>query len=135
MSKDKGFTLIEVLIAAIILFSALALISDIFKSAMLSSSKAVSNSQYYQTSTSAISAIKASLREKVNGKNIQVAEGAMTLFNISYEWKANRTSFKRIAFSELDDYTPEPRFSIYVVQVTAKQRDKQRSFSFEVSTW
>ena len=48
MKANKGFTLLEVLIAAIILFSALALISEIFKSAMLSSDKAVVNAKYYQ---------------------------------------------------------------------------------------
>jgi len=135
MTKNKGFTLVEVLIAAIILFSALALISDIFKSAMLSSSKAVSNSQYYQTAPSAISAIKANLRENVNGKNIQIVEGTIILFNINYQWEAKRTSFKTPAYSELDDFIPEPRFSIYDVQVIAKQGDKQRKFSFEVATW
>jgi len=135
MTKNKGFTLIEVLIAAIILFSALALISDIFKSAMLSSSKAVINSQYYQITPSAISAIKANLREEVNGKNIQAAEGTVILFDINYHWEANRVSFKAPASSEIDDFTPAPRFSVYDVQVVAKQYDKQRNFSFEVATW
>lgn len=135
MTKNNGFTLIEVLIAAIILFSALALISDIFKSAMLSSSKAVINSQYYQITPSAISAIKANLREEVNGKNIQATEGTVILFDINYHWEANRVSFKTPAYSEFDDFIPAPRFSVYNVQVVAKQYDKQRNFSFEVATW
>lgn len=135
MKKSDGFTLIEVLIAALILFSALALISDIFQSAMTSSSKAVSNSQYYQITPSAISAIKANLRKQANGKNIQAAEGTVLLFGISYEWKAKRITFTAAPSSEYDEFTSSPRFSIYNVEVVAKQYDKQRNFSFEVATW
>ncbi|WKD22054.1 prepilin-type N-terminal cleavage/methylation domain-containing protein [Pseudoalteromonas sp. KG3] len=135
MKMNKGFTLIEVLIAAIILFSALALISDIFKSAMLSSSKVVTSSQYYQITPAAISAIKANLREQVNNKNIEMAEGAVLLFDINYNWEAKRISFKAAPASEIDEFTQRPRFSIYTVQVTVKQGDKERDFSFEVATW
>lgn len=135
MTKSKGFTLIEVLIAAIILFSALALISDIFKSAMLSSSKATTNSLYFQITPSAISAIKANLREKVSGKNLQTIDGDVMLFGIKYQWSAKRISYKAPPSSELDDFVPESRFSIYDVQVTANQSSKERMFSFEVATW
>lgn len=135
MTKSRGFTLIEVLIAAIILFSALALISDIFKSAMLSTSKAVSNSQYYQITPSAISAIKANLREKANGKNIQTLEGTVVLLDIHYQWKAERISFKSPASTQLDDFISDPRFSVYKLQVNVEQGNKKRVFSFEAATW
>lgn len=135
MTKSRGFTLIEVLIAAIILFSALALISDIFKSAMLSTSKAVSNSQYYQITPSAISAIKANLREKANGKNIQTLEGTVVLLDIHYQWEAERISFKPPASTQFDDFISDPRFSVYKLQVNVEQGNKKREFSFEAATW
>ncbi|TMO04183.1 hypothetical protein CWB66_09095 [Pseudoalteromonas sp. S558] len=135
MKSNKGFTLIEVLIAAIILFSALALISDIFKSAMLSSNKTVASAKYNQVTPSAITAIKTNLRTAVKAKNITAVEGNVILFDIDYQWQANRIVFNSQPVGEFDDFAQRNRFSIYKVDVTAKFDNRERQFSFEVATW
>lgn len=135
MKSSNGFTLIEVLIAAIILFSALALISDIFKSAMLSSGKAVTNAKYYQVTPSAITAIKTNLRAAVKAKNISEIDGNVLLFDINYQWQASRIVFNGQPVGEFDDFKQRNRFSIYKVDVNAKFNSRERNFSFEVATW
>lgn len=135
MKQSNGFTLIEVLIAAIILFSALALISDIFKGAMLSSSKAVTNAQYYQVSPSAISAIKTNLRNTVKGRNVKQAEGNVVLFGVNYTWFAERIAFGSAPEYDFDEFEERERFSLYQVQVNVEQGSKRRDFLFKVATW
>ncbi|AQP99418.1 hypothetical protein B0W48_06140 [Pseudoalteromonas aliena] len=135
MKSNKGFTLIEVLIAAIILFSALALISDIFKSAMLSSNKTIVNARYYQVTPSAITAIKTNLRKSVKAQNIPAIDGEVLLFDINYQWQANRIIFNGQPVDTFDEFEQRDRFSIYEVDVTALFDNRERHFSFEVATW
>lgn len=135
MKNNSGFTLIEVLIAAIILFTALALISDIYKSASLSASKAVSNAKYYQITPAAITAIKTSLREKVKAKDIPEVQGEILIFEITYFWQATRVVFNSAPTEEFADFEQQNRFSIYDVKVTAKFEGKERLFLFKVATW
>lgn len=135
MKTNKGFTLIEVLIAAIILFSALALIGDIFKGATLSTDKTVVNAKYYQVTPSAITAIKTNLRTAVKAKNITAVEGNVILFGIDYQWQASRIVFNSQPEGEFDEFAQRDRFSIYKVDVTAKFNNRERQFSFEVATW
>ena len=135
MKVSKGFTLLEVLIAAIILFSALALISEIFKSGMLSTEKTVINAKYYQVTPSAITAIKANLRTSVKAQNISSIHGEVLLFNIVYLWQANRTTFNSAPNDDFSDFKEYDRFSVYQVDVVAKFDNRERQFSFEVATW
>ena len=135
MKANKGFTLLEVLIAAIILFSALALISEIFKSAMLSSDKAVVNAKYYQVTPSAITAIKTNLKAAVKNQNISAIQGEVLLFDIVYLWQANRVTFNSAPTNSFSEFRERNRFSVYQVDVTVKFDNRERQFSFEVATW
>ncbi|MDP5213569.1 prepilin-type N-terminal cleavage/methylation domain-containing protein [Pseudoalteromonas tunicata] len=135
MKVSKGFTLLEVLISAIILFSALALISEIFKGAMLSTDKTVINAKYYQVTPSAITAIKTNLRSSVKAENISFIQGEVLLFDIVYSWQANRTIFNSAPTNEFSDFREDNRFSVYQVDVIAKFDNRERQFSFEVATW
>lgn len=135
MNKNKGFTLLEVLIAAIILFTALALASEIFKSATLSSDIAVKNAKYYQVTPSAITAIKFDLRSKVKNSDISEANGELELFGIYYSWRATREIFNSPPTDELSDFSERNRFSIYIVEVLAKNAGRERTFTFKVATW
>ncbi|WP_462180719.1 prepilin-type N-terminal cleavage/methylation domain-containing protein [Pseudoalteromonas gelatinilytica] len=135
MNKNKGFTLLEVLIAAIILFTALALASEIFKSATLSTDIAVKNAKYFQVTPSAITAIKFDLRNKVKNRNISEANGELELFGIYYSWQAHREVFNSPPTDELSDFSERNRFSIYNVEVLSKNADRERTFTFKVATW
>ena len=135
MNKNKGFTLLEVLIAAIILFTALALASELFKSATLSTDIAVKTAKYFQITPSAITAIKFDLRSKVKNRDIPEADGELELFGIYYSWQANRETFNSPPTDELSDFSERNRFSIYNVDILAKSAGREREFSFKVATW
>ncbi|MDE3271231.1 type IV pilus modification PilV family protein [Pseudoalteromonas sp. G4] len=133
-SSSSGFTLIEVLIAAIILFSSIAVVADIFSAASLSSRKATNVTSLYQMAPIAIEQIKEKLRTsstqdgiQLNGK-VQLAEGV-------FYWSATRINSFRPPM-QFDDTSPYPiKFHTYNVNVLAEQGSLRQSFNFEVFVW
>ncbi|WP_053910120.1 PilW family protein [Pseudoalteromonas sp. SW0106-04] len=135
MHNEKGFTLIEVLVASVILFASLALISDLFRGSMLTADKAANNADFYQTHPAAISAIKTSLRDKFDRRDAKPLSGEVYIFGIIYKWQAEPIKYEsRQRFFDDPENLPA-RFAIYRVQVIASKNSKEQHFSFEVSAW
>jgi len=135
MKSDKGFTLVEVLIAAVILFSALAISAEIFKSSTFSANKASQVARFYQVSPAAISAIKLQLKESSYNLSEPNLSGLVKIYGIEYSWSASLISNKAPAVYEGDTDVGPARFKRYTVNVSASLSQKRHDFSFEVSTW
>lgn len=135
MKINQGFTLVEVLISAVILFSALAVAAEIFKVSSYSADKASASARLYQINPVAISAIKGQLKEQQKKNSNSHFEGSLTIFGIEYDWLAQRISYLPPTVYEGDVGNQKPRFGLYIVNVTAKQSSKQQTYTFEVATW
>ncbi|QUI69707.1 prepilin-type N-terminal cleavage/methylation domain-containing protein [Pseudoalteromonas piscicida] len=131
ITKVKGFTLIEVLIAAIILFSSIALVSQLFKSALVFSSKAAEVAQFYQLAPSLVTSIKSELRLVASTKEANY-EGKVELLGERFNWQARRILFNNEQGRE-DFFKKNQRFAVYNVMVTGSKANEQ--FEFEVATW
>lgn len=133
MKTEKGFTLIEVLIAAVILFSSLAITAQLYSASSLSAEKAANAAQYYQSAELVITNIKSQLRERFEHTRQKEYSGTTTVFGYEYTWRA--TTQRMIAPpQEIDeDIPPEPRFPIFLVEVEAPKVGK--SFQFRVVAW
>ena len=133
--NSKGFTLIEVMIAAVILFSALALSAELFKTSSFSADKAANSSRFCQINPAAMSSIKLALKEsafKDKGKDFN---GETLLFGIRYQWKASLINILPPPLYQGDLSQGEARFALYNVDVIALKNSKSQRFSFEVATW
>lgn len=132
---NTGFTLIEVLIAAIILFSSVALIAQLTGSARLTSDKATQTTAIYQTAPLVIQMIKAQVQAKAKAQAISEFSGTVMMLGVQYQWQATRTSFKA-APKDIDDVNdPKQRFGLYNIEVTAAYNQVEHRFSFEVASW
>jgi prepilin-type N-terminal cleavage/methylation domain-containing protein len=131
----QGFTLIEVMISAVILFAALAISAELFKVSSLSADKAAKSAQFYQIHPAAMAAIKLDLKEKAYDKPKATFSGQVLLFGINYHWEANQLSLASPALYEGDITRGEPRFGLYNVNVSAQKLNKIQKFSFQVATW
>lgn len=80
------------LIAAIILFSSIALVSQLFKSALVFSSKAAEVAQFYQLAPSLVTSIKSELRLVSSTKEASY-EGKIELLGEQFNWQARRVLF------------------------------------------
>lgn len=133
-SSSSGFTLIEVLIAAVILFSSIAVVADIFSAASLSSSKATNVTRLYQMAPIALEQIKEKLRTNSTQHDIQL-NGKVQLGESVFSWNATRINSFRPPM-QFDDTSPYPiKFYTYNVNVVAEQGGLRQSFNFEVFVW
>lgn len=133
MKANKGFTLIEVLIAAIILFSSLAITAQLYSASSLSADKAASTAQYYQQAELVITTIKSQLRERYKrNKNTQLQDEIEIAGQI-YTWQALKTASIAPPMDIDDTEPPEPRFARFLV--TVELASKGKSFQFETVAW
>jgi prepilin-type N-terminal cleavage/methylation domain-containing protein len=136
LQKNSGFTLIEVLIAAVILFTALALTAELFNASSLSASKITENAKFSQSSTIAIQAIKSDLRKLAENRSLSEHAGELIINGINYQWQATRENFASRAIELSDAAPPRKQFSLFNVQVNPQIKDKPFSlFTFKVVTW
>jgi prepilin-type N-terminal cleavage/methylation domain-containing protein len=136
-NKSAGFTLIEVLIAAVILFSALAITAELYSASSLSSQKASSKAHFYQINPMAITAIKTEIRQLSENRKLTELSSALAISGIHYQWQAQRIAFEPRA-PDFDDFSPpKPQFGLFEVVVIAQniKTEKVDEFQFKVATW
>lgn len=133
MKANKGFTLIEVLIAAIILFSSLAITAQLFSASSLSADKAANAAQYYQSAELVITNIKSQLRERFEDTRQTEYNGITNVFGYQYEWHATVQEKITPPQSIDDDTPPVPRYPVFLVEVELSQANKK--FQFKVVAW
>ncbi|MCQ8879455.1 type II secretion system GspH family protein [Pseudoalteromonas shioyasakiensis] len=133
MKTNQGFTLIEVLIAAVILFSSLAITAQLYSASSLSAEKAANAAKYYQSAELVITNIKSQLRERFEDTKQEEYNGLTTVFGFQYEWHAI-TQSKITPPASIDDDVPQlPRYPVFLVTVNSSKGDK--SFEFRVVAW
>jgi prepilin-type N-terminal cleavage/methylation domain-containing protein len=135
--KSAGFTLIEVLIAAVILFSALAITAELYSASSLSAQKASNKAHFYQINPIAITAIKTEIRQLSENRKLTELSSELTISGIHFQWQAQRIAFKSRAPDSEDFQPPRAQFGLFQVVVIAKntQTEKSDEFRFKVATW
>jgi type II secretory pathway pseudopilin PulG len=132
-----GFTLIEVLIAAVILFSALAITAELYSASNLAAQKASEKAHFFQISPIAITAIKTKIRELTDNKTLSEFSNQVTISGVHFKWQARRIAFKARVPEYDDIYPPLPRFGVFLVEVVAEDKGAKKTgeFQFKVATW
>ncbi len=132
---EQGFTLIEVLIAAVILFSALSLTAELFKVSSFSSTKASNTTTFYQVHPAALASIKLEVKISAHKNLGEDLNGTLRILGIDYVWQANLLSLLPPA-PDLNRVEEEnARFGLYQVEVNASKETKKQHFVFLVATW
>lgn len=90
--RNNGFTLIEVLVASVILFSVITSVSLIYRGALLSSAKAQANIQIANVMPIAIKQIRFNIRARTTG-SITELNGNNTFWGVGVTWRASRINF------------------------------------------
>lgn len=134
-NNTHGFTLIEVLIAAIILFSSIAVVAQLFSASSLSSKKAANVSQYNQTIPLIVRMIKVDVQQRAKDRELTMLNGTVLAFGYEYVWQADRLSLLPAAPEDDDDDFGTANFGLYSVNVSIERNQKLGDFTFEVATW
>ena len=130
----KGFTLIEVLIASVILFLFLAIASQAFNQSATASRKAERAAKI----AGLLPLLTENIRNKiVAAKQISVQSDSGSFFDLNYQWEATLLERlgppKRLSV-EIEDDTRD-RFNLWQVNVIIGEGRYQRRWQYEEITW
>ena len=126
LNKHQGFTLIEVLIAGVILFMVIASTTLVYRSALLSSNKA----QQTLVITGYLPIILDNITEQLHLQDLgtqTVLQGEGSFMEVSYHWQANLLQAKS-AMKRLDSFSGE------LVEQAARYRLWQMDLELNVGT-
>lgn len=135
MREARGFTLIELLIASTILFAALVVISETYRTSMASSRKADAIAKMLTPLPLVVSNIRNRLRE--NPIERQAGEGDM--LGVHYDFQANTVRFEPPPTRFDPDTTMvtsyAPRFRLYDVKLKLAIAGESREFIYQELAW
>ena len=137
-SSNQGFTLIEILVASVILFSAIAMVSLVYRGAFLSSEKANNHITITGVLPSVLSTIKQSIRNKGNSTANQLSDKNST-WGVDYHWNANLIENKS-APRKLDPFTqqldnPPLKYKLWLVHLTLVTNGLTKEYNFNELSW
>jgi prepilin-type N-terminal cleavage/methylation domain-containing protein len=135
MRGQRGFTLIEVLIAATILFVAIAVVSETYRGAMLASRRADTVAAMLTPLPLIVAAVRSALRDDPAERR----EGASELLGVRYRFDAISVRFEPPP-RRFDPDTAEfreyaPRFRLYDVRLVLRYRDHERTYLYQELAW
>lgn len=137
-NKCSGFTLIEVLIATIILVASLAAISLLYRGALISSEKATTHIEASGYIPSILASIRQEIQHKGSGAETEVS-GVGQAWELGYVWQAKMISFMPPApifspDSGVDEHFPN-KYKLWEVELTIKLKSLEKTYSFNELSW
>ena len=135
-SRQQGFTLIEVLIAATILFAVIGIVSQTYRSATISTAKATRSAELLGITPLLLDTIRFRLKMETTNRSIQ-DEGILNGF--TFQWKADvikrGSPPPRLSPEDGELVTFDNKFYLWNIQLTVTKSDYSQHFQFEELTW
>jgi prepilin-type N-terminal cleavage/methylation domain-containing protein len=135
MRAERGFTLIEVLIAATVLFAAIAVISETYRASMLASRRAENVAAMLAPLPLIVAAIRSALREDPAERR----EGEAEMLGVRYRFDATTARFEppapRVDPDSGDLRQYPPRFRLYDVRLELSYREQERTYLYQELAW
>ena len=134
--KENGFTLLEVLVAAFILFLVIAAMTFVYRGAVLTSNKAERSLHFSALVTPICEQIRAQIRNSADQHKL---EGEGVMGDVSYSWAAreDETSTEPDYFDpDHGDYIAGSRkFTLRTIHVVVRNGNASRQYEFSELTW
>ncbi|WP_144213626.1 PulJ/GspJ family protein [Shewanella donghaensis] len=136
-SRQKGFTLLEVLLASFILFIVLAGMTMVYRGALLSSRIAERSIDSHQIVGFATADIKNRLSSGINLTESEVA-GAGQVNGVKYSWTGKNILDKKgqsILNPDGDFSVPSTRYQNWEIQLTLQINNYQKTLNYRLFRW
>ncbi|TKB53945.1 type IV pilus modification PilV family protein [Ferrimonas aestuarii] len=135
-ASSRGFTLIEVLLASVILFTVLSVMTVVYRQATLSSLKAESTVQASSQLMFIVDNIAERLHTQTSASSTQ---GQGSFLGVQYQWSAE-PAMRRQPTKRLDpvtgiEITPQRWFTLWRVDLTVKVQQQTRKYQYQELTW
>jgi prepilin-type N-terminal cleavage/methylation domain-containing protein len=135
MRRQAGFTLLEVLIAATIMFTVLAVATETYRNALLASSRA----EGLVNLLTPLPLVTSAIRSQLRSNPVEKLDGSAELLGVRYEWDATTVRHGSPArrfdpdFADFRDY-PQ-RFRLYDVRLKLARGGQERVFLYQELAW
>lgn len=134
LQSQRGFSLIETLVAAMIIFSVLVSAFVAFQGSILASGKAQARLELLAV----VPHVRAEISEQLLSKSVTSGQGAMG--DVTFDWRAMQHATGYGGFDEGSSETfsqndRRRQFILWTVKVDLALSDAQRSFQFSETTW
>jgi type II secretory pathway component PulJ len=138
IKKDKGFTLIEVLVASVILFASIATVSMVYRGAFLSSEQANKHVSISGVMPSLLANIRADIRVQGNSFESQL-EGQGNAWNVEYRWQATLVQHKsapqRLDVDSGNYVNPPLKYKLWLVELDVQYKTNAKHYQFHEMSW
>jgi prepilin-type N-terminal cleavage/methylation domain-containing protein len=135
LRRERGFTLLEVLIAATILFTVLAVATETYRNSLLASSRA----EGIVTLLTPLPLITSSVRSQLRSNPVEALTGGSKVLGVDYRWEATTVRYgspPRRFDPDATDFVDYPkRFRLYDVKLTLQRGSQERSFLYQEVAW
>jgi len=137
-SKSTGFTLIEVMVASVILIASIAAMSMIYRGAFISSEKADGHINITGVLPSVLATVRNEIRIQGNSAKIQLGNQSLAC-DVNYQWQANLLEFKS-AQKRFDPdtgkyFTPHKKYKLWQVNLTLERKGISKQYQFNELSW
>ena len=135
---NTGFTLLEVLVASVILFASMAVVSLIYRGALVSSEKANSHIIISGVVPAVLNQVREKIRKQGNQQQTEIIGKGIT-WDVNYHWTANLLSI-RSAPPSFDPDTgnneasPE-KYKLWQVDLQLSFSGINRDYHFKELSW
>ena len=134
-TRQGGFTLLEVLIAATILFTVLAVATETYRNSLLASGRA----EGLVSLLTPLPLITSSIRSQLRSNPVDQLDGRADLLGVAYEWQAVTVRYgappRRFDPDATDFITYKPRFRLYDVRLKLRRGGQERTFLYQEVAW
>ncbi len=135
MQAQRGFTLLEILLAMVLLFSALAIVSDGFQASRLNSQQAAENI----TMLAPLPLILDAVRQQIRETKGQAPSGDGSINQVKYSYSAELLQQAappaKYQVETGTELRYQPRFMLYQVRLTLNYRQRSRVLEFREVAW
>jgi hypothetical protein len=135
VKRQGGFTLLEVLIAATILFTVLAVATETYRNSLLASGRA----EGLVSLLTPLPLITSSIRSQLRSNPVETLAGGSELLGVDYRWEAATVRYgspPRRFDPDATDFVDYPqRYRLYDVRLTLRRGSQQRSFIYQELAW
>jgi hypothetical protein len=135
MNRQAGFTLLEVLIAATVMFVVIAVAAETYRGALLASRRAENVVGMLAPLPLIVAAVRSSLRDDP----VETKDGASELMGVRYRFEATTARFG----APPTQFSPDagrvvqysPRFRLYDVRLTLNYQGQERVYLYQELAW
>ena len=133
--RSTGFTLVEVLIASVILFAAITIAADTYRTHLITTDKATATAKMLTP----LPLIVGTIRNDLQQSPTESLEGRGELLGVRYDYRADTLQFapppRRFDpdRGEFRDYPP--RYRLYGVKLNLYWQRRSRQFEYRELAW